>query len=187
MATVTLSAFQNEWYKPGRSRAVQAIWFLAGLPVLRCPIIPMSSVRRALLRLFGARIGSGVVIKPGVRVKYPWLLEAGDHCWIGEDCWIDNLAPVKMGRNVCVSQGVYICTGNHDWSDPAFGLIVGPVTLDDGCWIGAKAVLTPGVSVGGCAVVTAGSVITKHVPPYEIHGGNPAQFLRKREIREAAA
>jgi putative colanic acid biosynthesis acetyltransferase WcaF len=90
MTTVALSTFRNDWYKPGRSRLVQGLWFFAGLPLLRFPLIPMSSVRRALLTLFGARLGKGIVIKPGVRVKYPWLFEAGDNCWIGEDCWIDN-------------------------------------------------------------------------------------------------
>jgi putative colanic acid biosynthesis acetyltransferase WcaF len=183
MSAVRLSAFRNQWYRPGRPLAVQRAWFFFGAPVLRLTILPFSSIRRIVLRLFGAKVGPGVVIKPGVRVKYPWLLEVGSDCWIGEDCWIDNLAPVKVGADVCISQGAYLCTGNHDWSDPAFGLIVRPISIDDGAWIGAKAIVGPGTAVGECAVVTAGSMVSGSVPPFEIHGGNPAVFLKRRRVK----
>ena len=183
MSPVNLAGFENDWYRPGRSTFVRALWFFFGLPLLRCPLIPLSSVRQKILRLFGARIGRGAVIKPGVRVKYPWLFGMGDHCWIGEDCWIDNIAPVTLGNNVCISQGAYLCTGNHDWSDPTFGLLVDTIEIRDGAWIGAKALVTPGVEINECAVITTGSVVTDDVPAYAIYGGNPARFLRSREIR----
>lgn len=185
MSAVDLSRFRNDWYHPGRSRFVQAAWFLVGAPILRFPLLPFSRLRCGLLRVFGAHIGRGAVIKPGVRVKYPWLLAVGHHCWLGEDCWIDNMAQVTLGSNVCVSQGAYLCTGNHDWSDPAFGLMVGQISIEDGAWICARAVLGPGASVGECAVVTAGSVIAGRVPAFEIHGGNPASFLRRRQLGKA--
>jgi putative colanic acid biosynthesis acetyltransferase WcaF len=118
-----------------------------------------------------------------MRVKYPWHFSIGDHSWIGEDVWIDNLAKVAIGANTCISQGAYLCTGSHDWSDPAFGLLVQTVTIEDGAWIGARAVICPGVTIAECAVVAAGSVVTKDVPADEIHAGNPARFLKKREIR----
>jgi putative colanic acid biosynthesis acetyltransferase WcaF len=126
-----------------------------------------------------------VVLKPGIRVKYPWFLSIGDHSWIGEEVWIDNLILVRIGANVCISQGAYLCTGNHDWSDRSFGLQVKAVTVEDGAWVGAKALICPGVMIGRSAVVAAGSVVTSDIPPYEVHGGNPAQFLRRREFREA--
>ena len=100
--------------------------FFLGLPVLRCSVLPSSSLRALLLRCFRASIGEGVVIKPGVRIKYPWRLRAGNNCWLGENCWIDNLATVTLGDDVCISQGAYLCTGNHDWSDSAFGFDPGP-------------------------------------------------------------
>src|ERR1035438_902577 len=86
-----LSIFDNRWYNPGRPAIVRVLWFFCGLPILRSSLIPSSALRRCLLRLFGAAIGCAVVIKPGVRVKYPWLLSVGDNSWIGEDVWIDNL------------------------------------------------------------------------------------------------
>src|SRR3954451_16529855 len=123
---VDLSTFdiaRDSDYRTGGSFLVRTAWFFLGLPLLRCPILPSSSVRRWLLQCFGAEIGVGAVIKPGVRVKFPWKLKMGNHCWLGEDCWIDNLAPVTLGNHVCVSQGVYLCTGNHDCSHEAFRLI----------------------------------------------------------------
>ncbi len=183
MTTVDLSKYENRWYKPGRPAYLQAAWFFVGLPVLRCPLLPLSKVRRSLLRLFGAEIAEGVIIKPGVRVKYPWRLKVGSHCWIGEDCWIDNLDQVTLGDNVCISQGAYLCTGNHDWSDPGFGLLLGPIEIEAGAWVGARAMIAPGVTVGQCAVLSGGSVATKDIPAYEVHAGNPAHFIRLRVLR----
>ena len=179
---VRLDRFDNGWYRPGRSPLVCAAWFFLGLPLLRSSWMPLSSVRRLLLRAFGARVGEGVVIKPGVRVKYPWRLEIGAHAWIGEDAWIDNLEHVTIGANACVSQGVYLCTGNHDWTDPNFGLIVKPITVGACAWVGARATVCPGVRIGEGAILTAGGVAMKEVLSYEIHGGNPAAFMRRREI-----
>jgi putative colanic acid biosynthesis acetyltransferase WcaF len=183
---VDLAGFRNGSYQPGRSFPWQAAWFLIGVPVLRCSILSSSGIRRALLRTFGAKVGSGVVIKPGVRVKYPWRLSVGDHSWVGEDCWIDNLADVTIGANVCISQGAYLCTGNHDWSAAHFDLIVRPIILEDGVWVGARATVTAGVHLHTCAVAAAGAVVTRDIPAFEIHCGNPARFIRKRDVRRQA-
>ena len=157
---------------------MQACWFFLGLPLLRSSVNPFSSLRLGLLRLFGATIGTGVVIKPGVRVKYPWRLTVGDHTWLGEDCWIDNLADISIGSHACVSQAAYLCTGNHDWTDPAFGLLLRPIAIKDGAWIGAHSVVCPGVTIGSMAILTAGSVAQKDLPDFEIHSGNPAVFKK---------
>jgi putative colanic acid biosynthesis acetyltransferase WcaF len=179
---VQLSKFNNDCYSPGRSFLVRALWFFLGEPFVRCSLMPWSALRSCLLRLFGARIGRGAVLKPGVRIKYPWRLSLGDDTWVGEDCWLDNLEQISIGSNVCVSQGAYLCTGNHDWADDSFGLIVKPITLRDGSWVGAKCVIGPGVELGECAVAAAGSVVTKSIPGYEIHAGNPASFVRRRSF-----
>lgn len=180
MGNVRLSHFDNSAYHPGRPFATQLLWFMVGLPLLRASWLPFSGFRCWLLRRFGARIGLGVVCKPGVRVKYPWRLAVGDHSWIGEDCWIDNLADVAIGHNCCLSQGSYVCTGNHDWSDEAFSLITREVRIEDGCWVGARAMLLPGVTLHTGSIAAAGSVIARSIPAQEIHAGNPARFVRQR-------
>ena len=162
--TVDLASFSVRGYSPGRSVVVRALWFFVGLPLLRSRCNPFSALKRRLLQAFGASIGSGAVIKPGVRIKNPWLLVAGRNCWLGEDCWIDNLAPVTLGDNVCISQGAYLCTGNHDWSDPSFGYRLGPINLESGSWVGARALVGPGVTLGRSAVLTAGSVAYRSAP-----------------------
>ena len=183
---VQLSNFRNDAYSPGRSRMVLAIWFFLGSPLVRCSLIPSSKLRSWILRLFGARIGRHVVLKPGIRVKYPWRLSVGDNSWVGEDCWLDNLEQTSIGENVCISQGAYLCTGNHDWTDRSFGLIVKPIRLLDGAWVGAKCVIGPGVELGECAVAAAGSVVSRSIPEYEIHAGNPAGFVRRRVLQAAS-
>jgi putative colanic acid biosynthesis acetyltransferase WcaF len=109
-----------------------------------------------------------VVIKPRVNVKFPWRLEIGDHSWIGEGAWIENLAPVVIGSHVCVSQGAYLCTGSHDWSRVTFDLVTKPIRIDDSAWICAKAVIAPGVTVGKGAVVGLGAVATADVPEWRV-------------------
>ena len=182
---IQLGAYDNSWYHPGGSLLKRSAWFFLGLPLLRSAIIPSSSFRVSLLRLFGAVIGQGVTIKPSVDVKYPWHLVIGDHCWVGEHVWIDNLTTVRLGNNVCLSQGAYLCTGNHDWTDPYFGLIVSPITLGEGAWAGAKCILSPGTTLGEGAIAAAGSVVSGAIPPFTIYAGNPAQYHKPRVLRAA--
>lgn len=182
-----LDHYDNSWFTPGRSLLVQMAWYFLGAPVVRSQWMPSSFVRVALLRLFGSQVGEGSVLKPGLRVKFPWRLRVGANTWIGEDVWIDNLTHVEIGNHCCVSQGAYFCTGNHDWSDPAFGLTVRPITLSDGSWAGARSLLCPGVTLGECAIAAAGSVVSKDIPAYEIRGGNPAVFLKKRVVRTSTS
>jgi putative colanic acid biosynthesis acetyltransferase WcaF len=184
---VELKRYNNSWFKPGRGAVWRGVWLFVGQPIVGCLLLPFSGLRVQLLRLFGAQIGSGVVIRSGVQIKYPWHLAVGDYCWIGERVWIDNLTTVRIADNVCISQGVYICTGNHDWTDPAFGLLIGSVSLEEGSWAGARSVLLPGTQLGKLSVIAAGSVASGSIPDNEIHSGNPASFLRNRKLRSADA
>lgn len=180
---VSLATYDNSWYDPGRSFAVRSLWHVVNALILQNSLNPSSSLRVRLLRMFGAKIGNGVICKPGINIKYPWHLEIGDYSWIGEKVWIDSLAPVSIGAHACISQDAYLCTGNHDWSDPSFGLIVKPIVIEDGAWIGARATILPGVVIATHAVIAAGSVVTKRAEPYTIYAGNPAQAVKPRELR----
>lgn len=179
--SVELSSFDNSWYKPG-SALKRSLWYLCNTLLIKSYIPYPTSLKRYLLTLFGASLGRNVVIKPGVNIKYPWFLDVGSDVWIGEGVWIDNLASVKIGSNVCLSQGAYILTGNHDYKKKSFDLIVKSVVLDDGVWVGAKTVVCPGVTMKTHAVLTAGSVATKDADAYTIYAGNPAAPVRQREI-----
>jgi putative colanic acid biosynthesis acetyltransferase WcaF len=180
---VDLSTPDNTELVRGRNRLIEALWIFCGAPVLASRVMIWSGVRVFLLRLFGARIGVDVYIKPGVRVKFPWYLSIGDHCWIGEDVWVDNLAPVSIASHVCVSQGAYLCTGNHDWSMPNMRLFSRPIRLETGSWVGARSVVCPGVTVAEGAVLSVGSVATKDLAQFGIYTGNPAVFVRQRILK----
>ena len=168
-------------YSPGAPLLKQMLWYFIGQPLFQAYWLPLSGVKVALLRVFGATIGQGVRIKPGVRVKFPWRLEVGDHVWIGEDAWIDNLDGVTIESHVCISQGVYLCTGNHDWSHPHFSLRVAPIHLKTGSWVAAKAVVGPGVTLGEGAILSLGSVAGRSLEPMMIYAGNPAEAIKPRE------
>ncbi len=185
MSQVQLKSYDNSWFHPGRSALARGAWFFLGSPLFRSHLLSASWFRVGLLLLFGARIGDRVVIRHDVNIKYPWHLVIGNDCWIGERVWIDSLTTVRIGNDVCISQGAYLCTGNHNWSDPAFGLMIAPIQLNDGAWAGAMCLLTPGAVLGKGAVAAAGSVISGTVPDLQIFSGNPAVFLKERTIHPA--
>lgn len=181
-----LARYRVTGYHPGAGPVRRAAWYLLNALVFRSSLVPFSALKRTLLRLFGARVGAGVVLKPRVSIKHPWRLSIGAHSWIGEDAWIDNLVEVTIGENACVSQGALILTGNHDYTSLTFDLRVQPVRIEDGAWIGARAVVCPGVTVSRNSVVTVGSVLTRNAAPDGIYAGNPAQRVRERRIHDAA-
>ncbi len=181
---VDLSTFNNSSFNTGRPFLIRLLWYFINALVLVNPINPSSHLKVIVLRLFGAQLGKGVVLKPSINVKYPWNLTIGDHSWIGERVWLDSLAPISIGRNVCISQGVYLCTGNHDWTDSAFGLITKPITIRDGAWVGARTIVMPGVTVDCYSVITAGAIITKDTESYMVYAGNPATAVKARVFRQ---
>lgn len=153
-----LASYNNSSFNPGRGTIVRIAWYYVSLIFLESGWFPVSSLKCWLLRRFGATVGTGVVIKPHVRVKYPWQLVVGDHCWIGQEVWIDNLACVTLESDVCLSQGVYLCTGSHDHRSPTFELKTAPITIQHGAWIAARAIVLGGAVVGRGEVVGAGAV-----------------------------
>ena len=176
---VDLSRYDSSKFDRGRPVIVEVLWILVQALFVRS-WLPGATHRRWLLRLFGARIGTGVDIKPGVRVKFPWRLSIGAYSWIGEDVWIDNLAEVDIGENCCISQDAYLCTGSHDLHKPTFDLIVKPIRLEAGAWIAARAVVAPGVTVREGAVLSIGSVATVDLLPKTIYRGCPASAVVNR-------
>lgn len=177
-----LSSFNNDWYKPGRSPLTRFVWYVTNTIFFKSAF-PFYGAKRFILRLFGAKVGNGVVIKPHVSIKYPWKLVVGNHVWIGEEVWIDNLAKVTLKDNSCISQGAMLLCGNHNYKKSTFDLIVGEITLEEGAWAGAKTVICPGVKMGSHSLLTVGSIATSSLEPYWIYQGNPAQKVKVRELK----
>ncbi|MEZ0486872.1 WcaF family extracellular polysaccharide biosynthesis acetyltransferase [Fibrella aquatica] len=176
-----LSRYNNDWFNPGPRWKI-LLWHFINAWLFNSYAPLPSGLKVSLLRAFGGKIGVGVMIKPAVNIKYPWLLSVGDHVWIGEGVWIDNLTQVTIGSHVCLSQGAMLLTGNHNYRAAAFDLSVAAITLENGAWIGAKATVCPGIRVGSHAILAVGSVATKPMDAYTIYQGNPAVAIRKRVI-----
>ncbi len=179
---VNYSQFNNSWFKRGATPIKVMLWYLTNLLFFKNGFFPFMSFKRFLLRLYGAKIGKGVIIKPNVNIKYPWRLEIGDYSWIGENVWIDNLDRVIIGKHVCVSQGAMLLTGNHDFKKVAFDLFVGQITLEDGVWIGAKSIVSSGVTCKSHSILTVMSAATKDLDAYFIYQGVPAVKVKERVI-----
>ena len=182
-ATTDLSVYDNPDYSPGASTIKQLLWYVVNAVFFINPLNPLSGLKVRLLKIFGAKIGAGVVIKPAINIKYPWRLTIGNHCWIGEKVWIDNLVDVILGSHVCLSQGAVLITGSHNYKKSTFDLITKPITLEDGVWIGAFATVTGGCYCSSHSVLAAGSVANQSLEPYTIYQGNPAVAKRPRTIQ----
>jgi putative colanic acid biosynthesis acetyltransferase WcaF len=177
-----LSGYKSRQHRPEASLLTRSLWYVINAAVFDSWLVPSSAVKRILLNLFGGDIRKGVVIKPRVNIKYPWKLSVGEHSWIGEGTWIDNLDVVRIGAHCCISQGVYLCTGNHDWSDVRFGLATKPITIADHSWIGAFTMVCPGALISEGTVIMVGSLVRKGTDPWTIYSGSPAVPVRKRDL-----
>lgn len=179
-----LAQMSHRGYTSGRSFAVQMLWYFTQSVLFANPLLTSYGAKRWMLRAFGAEIAAGVLIKPRVRVKCPWHLRIGRDAWIGEGVWIDNFVSVSIGPNACLSQGAYLCTGNHDWRGPAMDLVVSPIVVEEGAWVGAFSRVAPGVTVAKRSVVTLGSVLLQDTEEGMVYGGHPAASLKDRGMQE---
>ena len=177
---VDLSSFNNSFFNKGASSFKIALWTVANYLILKNSLIPFSFFRLSALRLFGAKVGRNVIVKPGVNIKYPWKLIVGSNCWIGENVWIDNLDTVTIQDNVCISQGAFLFCGNHNFKSTSFDLMVDAINIESGAWIGAKSIVCPGVTIFSHAILMAGSFANKDLEPYTIYKGNPAKKYKER-------
>jgi len=162
--------------KPHRLKRI--VW--AGCNTFVFPLL-FTSGRNVLLRLFGASIGKSLIYR-SVKIYAPWNLSVGDWCCIGPGVEIYCKDHVSMGDNVVISQQSYLCTASHDVSSSRMALKTKPISIGDNCWVAAKAVVLPGVSLGEGVVVGCASVVTRDVAPWSVVAGNPAKFIKNREL-----
>ncbi len=180
---MNLAAFEatRSRFDRGASRWVEALWYACKSVFFLSPIPFPSAWKCAILRAFGARIGRDVTIHPRVNIKFPWRLEIGDHVWIGEEVFLLNLAPVRIGSHCCLSQRAFLCTGSHNYRRDTFDLVLAPVTIESESWLAAQCFVAPGVTIGPNSVIGAGSIVTRDVPPKTLAAGNPAAPIRSLE------
>ena len=173
-----LNTYDNRSFDRGASRVKEVCWILVRAMLFMHSIPVPSRFKVLALRLFGAKVGTGVVIRSRVEVSFPWRLEIGDYVWIGNDVTILSLEKVTIGSHCCLSQRTFLCTGSHDYRKESFDLIVKPIVVEPHSWVSAQCMVCPGVTIGTGSVCAAGSIVRKDVPPHSIVEGVPAQVVK---------
>ena len=140
------------------------------------------SWRNVVLRIFGAKIHKRAGVYSSAKIYEPWHLVMDDNAWIGPHTIIYNVAEIRLGKNVTVSQYAYLCTASHDFNKKSFDLITAPIKVADNAWIAADAFVGMGVTIGEGAVVAARASVYRDVDPWIVVGGNPAKPISKRKI-----
>ncbi|WP_281885385.1 WcaF family extracellular polysaccharide biosynthesis acetyltransferase [Paenibacillus sp. YYML68] len=182
-SVIDLSKAGNGDFTRTWPRWLEALWMIIEFILVTNPLQVSSKLRIGVLRIFGAKIGSGVIMRARTRIRFPWNLTIGDNCWIGEGVWISNKGKVVIGNNSVISQESFITTGSHE-PYVTMDVIVKPIIIQDGVWITSRCIVLPGVTVGKNSIVTPGSVVNKDLKPNGIYGGNPAKFIKNRFHRE---
>jgi putative colanic acid biosynthesis acetyltransferase WcaF len=175
-----LATFKEELFTSNSMKIKYGIWLLVSNYIFLTNIPFPSIFKVFILKLFGAKIGNGVVIKPFVKIKFPWLLSIKDDVWLGENVWLDNLSLVTIGSNVCISQNSIILTGNHNYKKDSFDLITNPITIEDEVWIGANCFITNGITLQKKSVILVSSTVTHSTDEGGIYKGNPAVKVKNR-------
>ncbi len=171
-----LSNFGSGARRSGRESLVFLSWFLLGTFLVKSFFSP-NFVKRRVLIIFGARIGARVVLRRGLNVHFPWNLDIGDDCWIGENVWFISHERIKIGSNVCISQRSIICSGSHDYRSASLEYAHKPVEIKDGAWICLDAKVLPGVTIGECSVVSSGEIARKSLPDYSMLVGGQVRQI----------
>ncbi len=164
-------------------KARRAIWMVIGKPIFRASFHNWHGFRTTILRLFGAKIGKRVAIRPTANVEVPWMLEIDDEATIGDSAILYSLGRIRIGKRSIISQYAHLCAGTHDYTDHTFKLIRAPITIGDDVWVGADAFVGPGVTIGDLTVLGARSSAYKDLPPHKVCVGNPAKAIRERELQ----
>jgi putative colanic acid biosynthesis acetyltransferase WcaF len=172
---VDLRQYNQSGFDRGRSGVYVLLWWLVQAIAFPLTPHPLNGIRCLILRLFGAKIGKGVVIRPTARFTYPWKVTIGDYSWIGDDVVFYSLDQIHIGEHCIVSQKSYLCTGSHDIQDPAFALTTASITIGNGAWVATDCFIAPGVEIGANAVIGARSSVFKSMPSGQVCWGNPCR------------
>lgn len=172
---IDLRKYDQSGFDRGRPGWFILLWWFVQAIAFPLTPHPLHAPRCLLLRLFGAKIGKGVVIRPTARFTYPWKVEIGDYSWIGDDVVFYSLDSIRIGRHCVISQKCYLCTGSHDFQDPAFSLKVAPIAIGNGVWVATDSFIAPGVQIGANSVIGARSSVFRNLPAGQVCWGSPCR------------
>ncbi len=185
--------FTTEWWAtqhyidttPRRIKLLRMAWLISWfLFAAWMPYFLGGRWRVVLLSIFGMKHGYRVNLYPSVKIWAPWNLALGNYVAIDDNVNLYSVDQISIGTKVAISREVFVCTASHDITKPNRPLITAPIRICDGVWIGARAIILPGVTIGEGAVIAAGAVVTKDVEPWTVVGGNPAKFIKNRELKD---
>jgi putative colanic acid biosynthesis acetyltransferase WcaF len=179
---VDLRKYDQSKFERGRPGWYVMLWWLVQAVVF--PLSPhnFNGLRCWLLRLFGASIGKGVLIRPTARFTYPWKIAIADHSWIGDDVVFYSIDQIQIGSHCVISQKSYLCTGSHDIQDRAFGLVTAPIIIENGVWLATDCFVGCGVTIGANTVVGARSSVFRDLPAHQVAWGCPCRPHYQREV-----
>ena len=164
----------------GRNAFIVQLWWLVQSLLFRTSPQFLYGYRRFLLRLFGAKIGKKVILRPTVKITYPWKISIGDYSWIGDDVDLYSLGEIEIGKNVVISQKAYLCTGSHDYKNSEFPIYAKKIKIEDECWIATDVFIAPGVNIKKGTLVGARSSVYSDLKSNKIYIGNPAKEIKDR-------
>jgi putative colanic acid biosynthesis acetyltransferase WcaF len=167
---------------PKRDYVRRLLWLIVQATLYRLSPPRAYAWRRALLKLFGAKMGTAAAVRPNTRITHPWLFEMGDWSALGDRVTVYNLGPIHIGNHTLISQDAYLCAGSHDYRQPTLPLIKPPITIGHGVWICAGAFLCPETTIGDNTVIGARAVVTTDIPPNVLAAGNPCRIIKQREM-----
>lgn len=163
------------------NRLARLLWSVSSLLLFRFSPRPLHSWRSLVLRCFGAKVGKGVHVYPGVKIWAPWNLDLADECGIANGVTLYSQGKIIVGKRAVISQGSHLVTGTHDYTHPGFPLVTSPIVIGDNVWITAEAFIHPGVTIHEGCIIGARSVVTKDMPAWTVCAGHPCRPLKPRE------
>jgi putative colanic acid biosynthesis acetyltransferase WcaF len=164
----------------GRNALVVQLWWLTQALLFRGSPQFAYGFRRFLLRLFGAKVGVAVILRPSVTVTYPWKIAIGDYAWVGDDVVLYSLGAISIGSHSVVSQRSYLCAADHDYRSPTFEIRARAIVVGSHVWVASDVFVAPGVTIGDSAVVGARSSVFSDLPANMVCLGSPAKPVKPR-------
>jgi len=164
----------------GKSKIFTQSWYIVQDTLFRLSPQFMYGWRNFILKLYGAKIGEGVAIRPTVKILHPWKVTIGDYSWIGDGVTLLSAGKINIGSNTVLSQNTFLAAGGHDPRKVSFDTVIKPITIADEVWLQTDVFVAPGVVIGKGAVVGFRSTVTKDLPKGMICFGNPAKPIKPR-------